>query len=360
MTQSERPFRDSLRSALPQDPLRTPDERSRSQRRLLLAVLVVLAIVLAILIALVLKGSESPAPINMGPVPRVLLAIPGPGTGDAPLFRRPLAVAWSPDGDIYVSDTGNRRICVFSDKGRFKREFGGAKPTKKGAEKNVIEQPGGIAFDLEGNVYVADIRGGEVVVFSPQGKLIKRLHRRTTGGDQQPRWTPTDVAVSGGRVYVTDSDGVSIFSVDGTAEGRIEKANGKRFARPNGVAVRPNGNLVISDTNNGRIVALEGTGTLEWTVGPTLDDRRIFGLPRGLAIAQDGSALIADAFLFGIVRLTEQGERLNGFGGRGAQLGLFEFPNDVDVRGELVVVADKENNRVQLIQWPGLLSTAGQ
>ncbi len=63
-------------------------------------------------------------------VPRPVLAIPGPGKGDAPEFARPLAAAWAPNGDIYVSDTGNGRICVFTGAGRFVREFGRAKPPK--------------------------------------------------------------------------------------------------------------------------------------------------------------------------------------------------------------------------------------
>ena len=41
-------------------------------------------------------------------------------------------------------------------------------------------------------------------------------------------------------------------------------------------------------------------------------------------------------------------------GGSSGLPGYFQFPNDVDARSDRVLVADKENNRVQVIQWPGL------
>ena len=73
-----------------------------------------------------------------------------------------------------------------------------------------------------------------------------------------------------------------------------------------------------------------------------------------MSVAQNGSILVADAFLFGLTSFTSRGVLVEGYGERGSAPGQFEFPNDVDVRGDLVLVADKENNRVQIIRWPGL------
>ncbi len=68
--------------------------------------------------------------------------------------------------------------------------------------------------------------------------------------------------------------------------------------------------------------------------------------------------LVADAFLFGISdALGARASTSTRYGERGTGPGSFEFPNDVDVRGDLVIVADKQNNRVQMIRWPGLLGT---
>ncbi len=149
--------------------------------------------------------------------------------------------------------------------------------------------------------------------------------------------------------------GVAVFSADGTLLSRIDQAGGKALSYPNGVAVQRNGTLVVSDTNNGRIVAVEESGTTVWISGPLRCPAKDRRPSTRVSVAQDGSILVADAFLFGITTLSGTGEYVNRYGQRGTGPGSFEFPNDVDVRGNLVIVADKQNNRVQVIRWPGLL-----
>lgn len=356
MTQRERPHRgDRPASAAPLDAATEADLSQAANKRLLIFVLVVLIVVLCVVIAVMLRTLDKP-PIgpDAGPEPQPLLSILGPGKGADPRFVRPLSAAWAPNGEIYVSDTGNDRICVFSSTGRFKREFGRPKSSKPGADKGALQQPAGIAVGPDGHVYVADVRAGAVVVFDKRGRFVKRMQPRGTSKKPKRHWTPTDVAVAGGKVFVTDSSGVAILSADGSLEGRIDKAGATAFAYPNGVAVRPNGELVVSDTNNSRVVSVEESGTLLWVATSPNAGRRVVGLPRGLSVAQDGSILVADAFLFGLKRFTEKGILVQGYGARGSAPGQFEFPNDADVRGDLVLVADKENNRVQIIQWPGL------
>jgi len=328
---------------------------NRSENRLLVAVLIVLVGVLIALVLILLDRPDAPPTSpDTGPAPKPLLAIPGPGTGDKPEFARPLAAAWAPNGEIYVSDTGNGRICVFTGSARFAREFGRADPSDDEAV-SILQQPAGLAIGPDGNTYVADVRAGTVVVFSARGKFVKRIRPPQKGRKRLQHWAPTDVAVSGDRIYVTDATGVAVFSADGSLLSRIDQAAGKAFAYPNGVAVQQDGTLVVSDTNNGRIVAVEESGTAVWVTGPSDATHRIVGLPRGLSVAQNGSVLVADAFLFGVTTLSDTGAYVGLYGERGTAPGAFEFPNDVDISGDLVIVADKQNNRVQLIRWPGLL-----
>ena len=326
---------------------------------MLLGILIVL---LGILIVLILQHRDvSPAPPDLGPVPHALFEITGPGKGDVPTFDRPLSAAWAENGDIYVADTGHHRVCVFGGDGHFIREFGRPKSANSGTGPSDLDQPAGIAIGPQGVVYVADVSGRAVVVFDARGKFVTRIQPPPSAMMGRRGWAPTDVAVSGGRVYVTDAAGVDVFSVGGFFRGRIDSVGrGARLAYPNGVAVRPDGTLVVSDTNNGRVIAMDETGSPLWVVGPTDATRRLIGLPRGLAVAKDGSILVADAFLFGIVRISGAGVYMDRYGDRGSSLGNFQFPNDVDVRGELVVIADKENNRVQIVRWPGLGTDAKQ
>lgn len=312
---------------------------------------------IAVLLAAIILGivmwrpgtqKTSPPPTA---VPRPLFAITGPGKGSVPLFSRPLAAAWSSTGEIYVSDTGNSRICVFTKDGRFEREFG----TSAGSSKRALLQPAGIDVGPDGTVYVADIRGAAVLVFNAKGSFVRSIHPRVSKKLPSVKWTPTDVTFARDQLFVTDAKGVAVFSVDGRLKRRIDDAGGSTFSYPNGVGVASNGSVVISDTNNGRVVAIAGTDTVVWQVGPDGQTGRIIGLPRGLGVSDNGTVLVADAFLFGVDRIAADGIYMDRYGERGNALGQFQFPNDVDISGGRVLVADKENNRIQVLQWPNLV-----
>lgn len=321
-------------------------------RRLLLRALVVLAALLIALILIMLTGRGTSDLLNSGVRPSPLFTIPGPGRGDDPLFSRPLSAGFSESGQIYVSDTGNQRVCVFSDRGAFVREFGRTKQ-KDGTYQSSLEQPAGLAVSPDGHVYVADVRGGAVVVFDSRGNRVNRI--TSAGPSTLGVWAPTDVALSGDRLYVTDAAGVGVFSAAGQYIRRMDKSlPGTAFSHPNGIAVRPDGTLVVSDTNNGRVIAMKPDGSHIWTAGPDAGKQRIIGLPRGLAVATKGDVLVADAFLFSVVRISSAGTYKDSYGARGTGTGELSFPNDVDVHGEVVAITDKENNRIQVIKFPGL------
>ena len=83
----------------------------------------------------------------------------GSGPGQ---FDYPSAVAISPDGDMYVTDSKNDRVQVFSPKGVFRREFG----------KRQIGFPRDVLITADGHVLVADTGNNRVVVFNTTGQVI--------------------------------------------------------------------------------------------------------------------------------------------------------------------------------------------
>lgn len=73
-----------------------------------------------------------------------------PGSGPGEFHSARLTVA--PDGTVYVADSGNSRVQVFTPDGRYIREVGGsAAATKAG-----MLAPFDLVVDEKGNVYVAD------------------------------------------------------------------------------------------------------------------------------------------------------------------------------------------------------------
>lgn len=100
-------------------------------------------------------------------------------------------------GSIHVTDTGNKRVQVFSlDSGAFIRTYG---------ENENLMAPTGITSD-EKNIFVCDGGTNAIYIYTSSGKLIYKL----SDGIE----SPTDVYFEKGKLYVSDASGaaVKIFS----------------------------------------------------------------------------------------------------------------------------------------------------
>jgi DNA-binding beta-propeller fold protein YncE len=71
---------------------------------------------------------------------------------------------------VYISDSGNARVQVFSPQGRFIRQFGSL-----GSQKGQFLSPGDLVVDGSGNLYVADDQSQTLAKFSPTGKVIWQI-----------------------------------------------------------------------------------------------------------------------------------------------------------------------------------------
>jgi hypothetical protein len=79
-------------------------------------------------------------------------------------------IAVGPDGMVYVSDSGNSRVEVFTPQGRFIRQFGSF-----GSGKGQFLHASDLVVDKAGNVYVADEQALTVTKFSPVGRVIWQI-----------------------------------------------------------------------------------------------------------------------------------------------------------------------------------------
>jgi DNA-binding beta-propeller fold protein YncE len=77
-------------------------------------------------------------------------------------------IAVGPDRKVYVSDSGNARVQVFTPQGRFIRQFG-----SYGSGKGQFLGPFDVAVDKAGNVDVSDRE--TLYKFSPAGKIIWQI-----------------------------------------------------------------------------------------------------------------------------------------------------------------------------------------
>ena len=108
------------------------------------------------------------------------------------------------DRQLYIADTGNRRIVVYAlDTGEI-ATFG----------EEVLQKPTGIAVDRNGYIYVADYGAEQVVVFTPEQQLSHTLTRPTQIYYGTSPYKPQKVGL--------DSYGNLFVISEGTYEGVIQ------------------------------------------------------------------------------------------------------------------------------------------
>lgn len=343
-------------------------------RQTLMAVAGVLALLLLALILYLVwlslpadftkKGGEPVA----GLIPELTLY--GPGRGDQPRFSRPMGASWDPAGErIYVADTENNRIVVFTKRGRYITEFGGhgiAKPlagSRRTWNPGELNYPTDVAVANNGDVYVADFYNDSISQFTADGKFIRRFPSpyRPTGrgssGQDGGGIAVTSVAVDRDKVYATDTYQVFVFSRKGKLleQFGMPGAGPVGLDHPGGIAVDNRGDIYVSDSNHNRVKRYTADGKLVWEAGQQISDLRKetnnpFVLPRGLTVMRDGAILVADPLGQQLVKLDESGKVIADYGARGVEQGALNFPNDVSSQRNKVLLADRGNNRVQVVR----------
>ncbi|MBM3274233.1 MAG: hypothetical protein FJZ00_03710 [Candidatus Sericytochromatia bacterium] len=191
-------------------------------------------------------------------------------------FADPTGIAVDAQGAIFVVEQGGSSI---------RKVAGGQVTTLVGsagvgfsdgaADSAMLNRPFGLAADAGGNLYVADTDNHRVRKILPNG-FVSTLAGGDPGFKDGIRTAaqfnfPRGVAVdSAGRVYVADAGNHAIRVIETTGEvktvaggtagfldGTLAQA---RFDEPSGLAFYPDdGSLIIADTNNHRIRAMNPT-----------------------------------------------------------------------------------------------------
>ncbi|MDF1542197.1 MAG: hypothetical protein P1P71_03695 [Anaerosomatales bacterium] len=335
--------------------------------QILSAVLLVVLLVLLVLLFRELLTGAPEYPVSQEGI-RPLHVILGPGVGNRPFFDGPMGVTFGADGRIYVADSGNHRVVVFDSEGEYLFQFGGLGVGKPAAgiepswKPGLFNYPTDICSDDVGNIYVADFRNDQIQVFDADGDFLRVFPDRNeplgrgASGQDGAGIAVTSLTVHGERVYATDTYQVAVFSTEGELLDQFGRPGAEPgdLDHPNGIAVGAPSVVVVSNSNRNQVLAFAPGGRFMWSFGKPLgnDLAGLSGeleLPRGLTIMDDGTVLVADALADSIVRLTLAGEFDGRFGTRGAAPGQFNAPMDVDEADNRLAIAEKGNDRVQVI-----------
>jgi sugar lactone lactonase YvrE/4-amino-4-deoxy-L-arabinose transferase-like glycosyltransferase len=162
------------------------------------------------------------------------------------------------DDAVYVVDTGNERVQVFSRDGTFVNAWGGY-----GSGPDQLIEPVGIALGPNGNVYVADSGNARISIFTPDGEPVAQwpvsAWPAPAPGGLPPAFQPYLAFDADGNLYATASNAgqVLVFDSEGELISAVTDADGERLTQPVGVAISSDGIVRITDV--GRDAVLEYT-----------------------------------------------------------------------------------------------------
>ena len=133
---------------------------------------------------------------------------------------------------MYVSDSGNARLQVFTRQGRFVRQFGSF-----GNGKGQFLHPYDVAADNAGNVYVADDQGENVSKVSPGGKVIWQIGGASGDPDLigHHHFSAFDTH---GRLVMVNDDVQKVLYVDAAGH-KVDAFYPKPRPSPEGTYARP-------------------------------------------------------------------------------------------------------------------------
>ena len=257
------------------------------------------------------------------------------GTGTNASFRYPSDAALLPDGNIVVAASHDHRIRIVTPAGVVTTLAGNSQSFANGTGTNAgFNYPSGVAV----------IPSANIIVVADQGNHRIRL-----------------VTYPGGVVTPLAGSGSQTFA-DGTGAGAS-------FSSVSGVAILPDGNLVVPDPGNNRIRLVTYPGgvvtTLAGSGSPAFADGTgagaSFNNPIGVAILPDGNIVVPDFANHRIRLVTYPGGVVTtiagsspGFANGTGTSASFGDPIRVAVTSTgVIVVSDRGNQRVRLVTYPG-------
>ncbi|GAB4024554.1 NHL repeat-containing protein [Spirosoma gilvum] len=316
-------------------------------------------------------------------------------------LNTPLGVAIDGSGNLFIADQANSCIRKVATNGIITTVAGNGSYGYGGdggpATAASLKQPGAVAVDGSGNLFIADLGDSRIRKVDISGTITTVAGSSSIGfgGDGFPATSaklnsPMGIAVDGsGNLFIADlgnnrirkvaTDGI-ISTVAGTGtsgfSGDGGPATAASFTEPSGVAVDGGGNLFIVDQGNHRIRKITpdtfintvaGNGTPGFSGDNSLATSATLWNPAAVWVDANGNLFIADQGNQRIRRvrtdgviITVAGNGTLGFSGDTgpATSASFNQPAGVVVDGGgNLFIADAINQRVRKVATNGIINT---
>ncbi len=264
-------------------------------------------------------------------------------------------------GNVYVANYTSQNILKLSATGTCLATWG-----TKGTGNGQFKNPYGVRLANDPvwgeSVYVADSNNNRIQIFSPTGTFRAVVGSDGDPGDVGTFTTMRRVAVAAdGDVWGADLWGSRAVRFDRTGSGFTYAqtiGNGLAplqdtmvFNEVRGVAFSADGTVNAVDSVNQRVVRLTGTGTVLDACGGRSEKTSSINWPRDVAVDPvTGDRWVADTKQnrLQVWPVNCQGQSRIGGGGTGTGLTKFNWPHGIEIRAtdRVAFVADTKNHRV--------------
>jgi RHS repeat-associated protein len=244
------------------------------------------------------------------------------GPANQARLNSPTGVAVSTDSSLYIADYYNNRIRRVAPDGIITTVAGNGSSGFSGdggpATQATLDYPVSVTVSTDGSLYIADYVISRIRRVAPDG-IITTVAGGGTFGDGVPAtqaglYLPTSVAVStDGNLYIADNQRISRVAPDGiisTIAGNGQwgfSGDGvpatQASVNPMGVAVAPDGSVLIGDMSNDRIrhvgpdgiiTTIAGNGQRGFNGDGGLATQSGLDSPWSVSVAADGSVFFTD------------------------------------------------------------------
>ena len=201
------------------------------------------------------------------------------------ILKSPWGIAVTGE-DILVTDTSHHSLFLFDKKSmKLKNRTG-----TKGKEEGQLNTPSGLSIDTNGDVFVTDSWNNRISIFS------KALEFKNWFGTGQ-LYFPLDVKLTNECVVVLDwsPNCINFFSRNGTLlSSCISQGRGQDCSveYPYFFCLDPAENIIISDTNRHAIKIFSKSGQRIHTIGKEGNGKGEFIEPYGICISQLGTIFV--------------------------------------------------------------------
>jgi tripartite motif-containing protein 71 len=209
----------------------------------------------------------------------------------------PEGIAVDADGEVFIADTGNHRILVWTAAGKPLRSIGSFGSLANWRNPPQFNHPTGMLLLPMKRMYVADSLNHRIVVVDEQGQVANHWGEQGRGDGQFDR--PRELALDRfNNVWVLDSGNsrVQVFGGPGSFKGTwgsFGKEAG-RLKYPLGFALNMIDQCIVADTENYRYQVFNDQGAPVTQFGWLGDGPGQFKEPGGVAITPTGLIAIVD------------------------------------------------------------------